>query len=553
MARYEISSPTGEKFEITAPDDATEDQILAYAQKNMPAAAPQSTQNAPQAPSAAPQEPQPLGWGDVPLEALKNAPASAGRVIGGLADTVAHPWEAFKSAVDLGTGGLRAGMKAVAPDFTARRDAAMREDNPESYAQSVRADAMASGAWDMLKNRYGGSEELKKTLATDPVGVAGDLAMLTGVGSAALPGKAGALAGTVSRAVDPLYQAGRGAAKVADAIVPNILGTTTGAGAMPIREAYRAGREGDPNSAAFRQNMRGEVSGQEVVDSARQNLANIRAERQAQYQADSAGWKGANAPVDFAPIDKAYQDMVSSMQHRGKFKVGDPQQAVVARIGEAIDEWRMDPGAHTVNGLDALKQLINDLPYDRVNAPSAGRGITQMRDAISREIKANAPDYAKTMENWGKASDEIDQITKTLSLGDKASVDTALRKLTSLTRNNANTNYGYRLELANRLQDAGVPLMPQVAGQALNSPTPRGLQSAIATGAGGAALVTNPWALPGLLIASPRTVGEAAHAAGRVAGKLPAGQAMTLPAYGAQDTSTLLDLRRELEKRRASR
>ena len=95
--------------------------------------------------------------------------------------------------------------------------------------------------------------------------------------------------------------------------------------------------------------------------------------------------------------------------------------------------------------------------------------------------------------------------------------------------------------------------MPQVAGQALNSPTPRGLQSVAATGAGLLGIGVNPAFLAALPFESPRLVGEAAHAAGRIAGRLPAGQAMTLPAYGAQDASTLLDLRRELEKRRASR
>lgn len=32
MARYEITAPNGQKFEITAPDDATQDQVMAYAQ-----------------------------------------------------------------------------------------------------------------------------------------------------------------------------------------------------------------------------------------------------------------------------------------------------------------------------------------------------------------------------------------------------------------------------------------------------------------------------------------------------------------------------------------
>ena len=37
MARIEITSPSGEKFEINAPDDATDEQIMAYAQENFKA------------------------------------------------------------------------------------------------------------------------------------------------------------------------------------------------------------------------------------------------------------------------------------------------------------------------------------------------------------------------------------------------------------------------------------------------------------------------------------------------------------------------------------
>ena len=36
MAEFIITSPAGEKFKITAPDDASQDQVLAFAQKNMP-------------------------------------------------------------------------------------------------------------------------------------------------------------------------------------------------------------------------------------------------------------------------------------------------------------------------------------------------------------------------------------------------------------------------------------------------------------------------------------------------------------------------------------
>ena len=35
MATYQITSPDGQKFRVTAPDDATEEQVLSYARENM--------------------------------------------------------------------------------------------------------------------------------------------------------------------------------------------------------------------------------------------------------------------------------------------------------------------------------------------------------------------------------------------------------------------------------------------------------------------------------------------------------------------------------------
>ena len=51
--------------------------------------------------------------------------------------------------------------------------------------------------------------------------------------------------------------------------------------------------------------------------------------------------------------------------------------------------------------------------------------------------------------------DLVNQIQKSLSLNDKASVDTAMRKLQSLTRNNVQTNYGQRVKLAEELSKYG--------------------------------------------------------------------------------------------------
>jgi len=138
------------------------------------------------------------------------------------------------------------------------------------------------------------------------------------------------------------------------------------------------------------------------------------------------------------------------------------------------------------------------------------------------------------MKNYENASNLIREIEKTLSLNPKASIDTALRKLQSVMRDNVNTNYGKRGDLVKLLQESGAKnLLNKLAGQSLKSGTPRGLARMVGAvgglATGGTSLaalggLVNPMVLAplagGLAAQSPRLMGEIAHAGGRVANKL---------------------------------
>ncbi len=133
------------------------------------------------------------------------------------------------------------------------------------------------------------------------------------------------------------------------------------------------------------------------------------------------------------------------------------------------------------------------------------------------------------MKGYEEASGVIKEIEKTLSLNPKASVDTALRKLQSVLRDNVNTNYGRRAELVDFLTRAGAPhLMEKLAGQSLSSVSPRGLSRVIVGGEGASALgalaLGHPGAAAalggGILTSSPRLVGGTAHLLG-AASRLP--------------------------------
>ncbi len=86
--------------------------------------------------------------------------------------------------------------------------------------------------------------------------------------------------------------------------------------------------------------------------------------------------------------------------------------------------------------------------------------------------------------------------------------------------------------MAETLAENGAPqLMEKLAGQSMNSWTPRGLMGLGLQGSVTAGLAAlNPWALAMAPFQSPRIVGEVAHAGGRAAGAVsPVAEALAAP------------------------
>jgi hypothetical protein len=87
-------------------------------------------------------------------------------------------------------------------------------------------------------------------------------------------------------------------------------------------------------------------------------------------------------------------------------------------------------------------------------------------------------------------------------------------------RNNVNTNYGNRLDLAGKLEAAGgQEIMPAIAGQALNSWTPRSIQGLAASSPamiGSYAFGGMPGVIANAALTSPRLAGEASYGIGKI-------------------------------------
>lgn len=449
---------------------------------------------------------------EVVSQAVKSFPTSLKNVLMGTYEAVSSPLQTGKTILDIGAGALQNVL-------------------PESVVQAIGEDKasreVANKVGQMYVQRYGGVEQAKRTIANDPAGFLSDVsAVLTGGGAVAPKlGKAASM-------VDPLSLTAKAVGTAGKAVAP-VLGMTTGAGAESFRQAYKAGREGGTAAEQFRSNITGTAPMTDVLDMAKQNLANMNQAKQAQYRSGMVNIKGDKTVLDFKGIDQAVQTAQNKTSYKGKV-VNERAAAELQTVREIVDDWKAQNPTdfHTPEGLDALKQRIGDvlegIPYEQKQARAAVGGVY---DSVKSEITKQAPAYSKVMKEYSEASELIREIERSLSLGQKASAETATRKLQSLMRKNVNTNFGQRTALGKQLSEAGgADIFPALAGQSLSELTPMGLQRATSplTALGAFSTGGVPLATASLLSSSPRLMGEAAYGTGLLS-RIPAGVETVIP------------------------
>jgi len=472
--------------------------------------------------------PSEMSWKEVGESAWQNLPKSVGNVIGGVAEAVASPIQTTKTALDIGAGALQNIL-------------------PEKLVQAVGEDKasreVASALGQEYAKKYGTMAGFKEALAKDPASVMADLSTVaTGGGSIAAKvptlAKTGEVLSKVGSYTDPLVNALRATGKAYDigsSGAKKLVGMTAGVGEDALSQAYKAGQTGGQRGATFLENMRGESEMTDVLQAAKTNLQELGRQKQADYRANMANVKNDKSILDFTGIDKSLADAEKYSSYKGQ-TINQAAADALNEIKTTVENWKkLDPAEfHTPEGMDNLKQAIWDsmekIPDNSKRAQTAAK---EVYNSVKSEISAQAPEYSKAMKEYTSATETIQEIEKALSLGNKASADTSMRKLQSLMRNNANTNYGYRMKLAEQLEKAGgQEMMPALAGQALNQWTPRGIQRAaagpsalVAYGAGGL-----PLAAADLAVSSPRLMGEVAYKGGQLSSALrKAGEKAQLP------------------------
>lgn len=378
-------------------------------------------------------------------------------------------------------------------------------------------------------NQYGTEQGFLEALAERPAEILMDASTVAGgLGAVGKVAKATEL----SKLLDPVrlatrvakmpFQAGNVAAKATGEVGANVLGVTTGAGAEAVKEAVRAGKAGGAKGEAFVENMRGGGDMEDILAQAREAVGNMRKDASEAYRNGMVDVAKDKTILDFQPI----YDRLGKLRDRAFMgdKVKNPSAAAVYEKAKGIvDDWAAgDPAQfHTPEGMDGLKQRLGDLSNDFATdnnrrAASIATGVYgEVRDVIAKQV----PEYSKVMKQYQTAAEKLADIERSLSLKTGAPVDTSIRKLQSILRNNANTNYGRRVDLGRTIEEAGADtLFPSLAGQQLNATTPRGLGAVTAGGGVMGAIPTGGTSLIALPLASPRLVGEAAYAGGRFAG-----------------------------------
>jgi len=441
-------------------------------------------------------------------QAITNIPSSAFQYGQDIYSAISDPIGTAKSIGELGLGIIQ----LVIPG----------EQANEKQAKAV-------GAY--FANRYGGMENIKRTIANDPVGFLGDASILL-TGGSSLASKVGPLkevaeqARKVGQKIDPLNVPLTVAGKATSAG----LSLTSGLGRIPIEEAYQAGTKGGKDVQELVATMRQKDSLEDIVSEAKQGVTKMASKRKEKYLKSMEGVKASTKQIDFKPIKEKILDIRKGREFKGETLLDSSALSKLEEIENAVNIWSKSKSFHTVEGLDALKKKIDNLtPEADVFGKQAAKGasiVEEARSIVNNRIKEVSPEYAKTMKAYEEAINLEKEIRKSLSLGNQAAADTSLRKLLSVMRNNVNTNFGLRLENFKKLEKSGeVSLTPSVAGASLSQLTPRGIQAAISPyglGAAGYGLgYISPEFIALMAASSPRFVGEAALKTGQLQKFLP--------------------------------
>ena len=318
----------------------------------------------------------------------------------------------------------------------------------------------------------------------------------------------------------------KGAKKAAGWIAAEGLGKTTGAGAGPIREAY------EKPSKELVAAMRGKTAPEDVVQKAEQALEIVKDNRRSQYleqmsKVDKSYQLDANkAKETFLNTLQKFNGVVDDT---GKVVIpaNSPLKAQEGLIQQAFDAVNATESTTNIDQLDMLKQTLDELTIPTDKRSRANVVISATRSAISKELES-VPGYKEAVKEYATTSKLLEDIKQ--AVGNTKNRQAAFSKLTTSMRDNQQ----FRRAMVDALDNAaGTNISGEIAGAALSGIAPRGLSGAVAGSVGTGAALLNPQLLMAAPLMSPRVVGEAAVAGGRINAAMKKAASKAKPAFDA--------------------
>ena len=405
-------------------------------------------------------------------------------------------------------------------------------------------------------DRYGGVDNVLKTLKEDPVGILSDVALMatgagagvkatgqaskiqkvadvgetikkTGIGiDPATPIFSGTVStmGKLNNALDGSVRGTKAKQFIKD-IPSEILGKMTGTGAEVSQLSYEAGRKGGEAKKRLRDNRMGVVDETQVVDEAMDILGKQqKAIADDLTTAKGVGNEGGTLRLEEIGMDmkdplKIIDDFAIDKSYRGMSEFSTEATAKIDEIRKIILEFgKPGRGMNTAKGMDLLKRRINAL-YERspskndVNVP-----VTHMTRKINELIEKKVPEYAKVNKEFAETQNII-RNTKAVLGGEKNFLPNRpgakakiLKKMQQSMRNKTNVDMGENLKAVERINP---DLKYSLAGQASQTFAPRGLAGLGASGLGlGAYGTLGVPGIPLALLSSPRLVSAGAEGLG---------------------------------------
>jgi hypothetical protein len=297
-------------------------------------------------------------WAQTGMEALGNIPSSAKKFAGELYEAVTSPVQTARGLGMAAAGGIAKAEQAILPESVTKFFRSMGA-RPDLYDEAVKTAETVGGFY---KDRYGSIDQLKNTIATDPVGAAADLSTLLAGGATAagtVAPKTAAALGTASRIIDPLTLPTkavglgmRGVAAGAGNIIDAVRGEKPAMRAAEIVRQTATDEGRRPSNLAV---LRRELQTAPLGASGRQAAAGVEAP---QLQA-----LGQMVEERMAPGVAGIRSQAEEAARRGTLQGVTPdQQAAVAARKAATDPLYAAARGQTVNITTGLQSTIDRVP-----------------------------------------------------------------------------------------------------------------------------------------------------------------------------------------------